>query len=356
MPNEMVAFNTAFCSWTIIRLVSQELGLPSAGINLHAIRNGNATAVYNCLAMLHFLQSLAQQHTHSAVYTSMLDQSLTTFLQSQAAVDALAKGGALSSGVRFATPAVASTHSSSIENKTEQQTCHTTEQHSVSASPISPEGTTSLRAPSDEGTQHWTLSTVVDTSNTGDASCSNDNVDDADDTRASADYTSSKPTNLSVDVSSEPTAQQHRKPVLKNKHGGTSKAVKFAHEAEHSQPPTQMTTTNDKTPHQQRGNPTASLENSDLELRYQNDGLRRVLAAAREERELLINRYEYKIKELEVHHQAELASRLEAERNAASKTYLEVTHSRSHDQKRYIAGTPLLACPCPLQNAAAELS
>ena len=313
--------------WEAVRSTARTLGLPQAGVDVRSMRMGSGDAMYNCLAMLHFLHCLASSHSHSAEYASALDPSLMAFLQSNAAVDALHRGGAVPSHLRL--------------HPDEPQSASDTSPAPADPSGNGTEPRLPLGALSDEGCDEWNVPASPQDSNITEYGSWRDDTNFSDSyslivaepsessgqisiqhhgiANTTGDEAHSHlpewqpPSDLSIDVSGVTSttcseAQRHdeqkyqgRKPLLKSESSKKDKKVTFAiagaqeneSKIEESQRDVQQLQAERQLESISPNEAPAMSET--IELRFQNEGLRRVISAAREERELLINRYEKKL-------------------------------------------------------------
>jgi hypothetical protein len=83
-------------NWDTIKEVMGDIRLPVQLVDRTAIQQGRFRACYNLLVMLFFMMSLTKHREFSVDFAHPIDPRLSAFLQSNASIDALSRGGALS--------------------------------------------------------------------------------------------------------------------------------------------------------------------------------------------------------------------------------------------------------------------
>jgi hypothetical protein len=83
-------------NWDTVKDVMTDLRLPVQLVDRAAIQQGRFRACYNLLVMLFFMMSLTKHREFSVDFAHPIDPRLSSFLQSNASIDALSRGGALS--------------------------------------------------------------------------------------------------------------------------------------------------------------------------------------------------------------------------------------------------------------------
>ncbi len=83
-------------NWDTIKGIMTDIRLPVQLIDGAAIQQGRFRACYNLLVMLFFMMSLTRHREFSVDFAHPIDPRLSAFLQSNASIDALSRGGALS--------------------------------------------------------------------------------------------------------------------------------------------------------------------------------------------------------------------------------------------------------------------
>lgn len=83
-------------NWDTIRSIMTDIRLPVQLVDVAAIQQGRFRACYNLLVLLFFMMSLTKHREFSVDFAHPIDPRLSAFLQSNASIDALSRGGALS--------------------------------------------------------------------------------------------------------------------------------------------------------------------------------------------------------------------------------------------------------------------
>lgn len=83
-------------NWDTIKDIMTDIRLPVQLVDRAAIQQGRFRACYNLLVMLFFMMSLTKHREFSVDFAHPIDPRLSSFLQSNASIDALSRGGALS--------------------------------------------------------------------------------------------------------------------------------------------------------------------------------------------------------------------------------------------------------------------
>jgi hypothetical protein len=83
-------------NWDTVKDIMTDIRLPVQLVDRAAIQQGRFRACYNLLVMLFFMTSLTKHREFSVDFAHPIDPRLSAFLQSNASIDALSRGGALS--------------------------------------------------------------------------------------------------------------------------------------------------------------------------------------------------------------------------------------------------------------------